>query len=106
MYTLINEKTDCIQRCKILDDCWPLKLDSVGSYFMARVEKDGLQPDEWDDWSELARFYKLIKYLQSDDYFQEVESLYFNHYMDGTDAWERGLDHIYRRSITPIDQLN
>ena len=74
---------------------------------MDRAQEDGIYSRHCEKWEELGEPYKkLHRYLHSFEFFQEVESLHFNHYMDGTDAWERGLDHIYRRSITPIHQMN
>jgi len=50
---------------------------------------------------------KLINYLESFEAFQELESYWFYLYdPENLEVWNEILDHVYRRSITPIQIMN
>ena len=81
-------------------------LDILGEYPSLPEVKQELWHRGYKEQISFEELLKLGHYLTSDDFFYEVEPLLFYHYRDGTDVWEKELNHIYRRSITPIHQMN
>ena len=95
------QSIDVIARAEFLD-----VLDLVGEYITLPKIKRDLWHRGYEEQISFKQQMKLGKFLISDEFFKEVEPLLFYHYKDGTDVWEKELDHIYRRSITPKHLIN
>lgn len=93
----ISKRTDFDERMKVLDQ-EALSLNNITQDFLRRADNDDLSDDQ---------AIKLIDYMNSSDFFAELEAYHFYLYDPlNISKWNDVLCHIYSRSISPIQMMN
>ena len=89
----ISKRADLDQRIKILDQ-ETFSSDDVIQEFLQRADEENLSD---------SQAIKLINYMNSSDFFTELEAYHFYLYdRSKLSKWKEVLNHVYLRSISPL----